>query len=64
MLNRRKFLGKSLKGTAGMLALSFLPAGLSACSKEESNIDTSSMVNLGPLNELEKGPFQRKFLIK
>ncbi|MFT9600728.1 ubiquinol-cytochrome c reductase iron-sulfur subunit [Mesobacillus sp.] len=64
MLNRRKFLGKSLKGTAGILALSFMPAGLSACSKEESNIDTSSMAIIGPLNELEKGPFPKKVSYK
>jgi len=36
-----------------------LPAGLSACSKEESNIDTSSMASIGPFNELEKGPFPK-----
>lgn len=64
MLNRREFLGKSLKGTAGLFAVSILPIGLAACSNDKKNIDISSMVNLGPLNELEKGDFPKKVLYK
>src|SRR5690625_206587 len=60
MSNRREFLIKSLKGTAGLVAVSLLPIGLTACSNDEENIDTSSMANLGPLEELKKGEFPKK----
>lgn len=60
MLNRRDFLSKSLKGTAGLFAVSVLPIGLAACSNEKGNVDTSTMANLGPLSELEKGEFPKK----
>jgi len=60
MLNRRDFLSKSLKGTAGLFAVSVLPIGLGACSDDKQTIDTSTMANLGPLSELEKGEFPKK----
>lgn len=60
MISRREFLSKSIKGTAGFFPVSMLPLGLAACSNDEKTIDTSSMVNLGPLNELEKGGFPKK----
>lgn len=60
MLNRRDFLSKSLKGTAGLFAVSVLPIGLAACSDDKQTIDTSTMANLGPLSELEKGEFPKK----
>lgn len=31
--NRREFLGKSIKSTAGLLTVSVLPLGLAACNK-------------------------------
>jgi len=63
MVNRREFINKSIKGTAGLFAISVIPAGLAACSNEEK-IDTSSMVNLGPLNELKSGVFPKKVTYK
>lgn len=60
MLKRREFLRKSLKGTAGLFAVSVLPVGIAACSDNKSNVDTSAMANLGPLDELEKGEFPKK----
>lgn len=60
-MDRRDFIGKALKGAAGLFAVSILPVGLSACSNDRKNkIDTSSMANLGPLSELEKGEFPKK----
>lgn len=59
-LNRRKFLGRSLKGTAGLLTISILPLGLSACNKSDKPKDVSTMANLGALSELEKGDFPKK----
>jgi len=32
MSNRREFLSKSLKGAAGLFAVSMFPIGLAACS--------------------------------
>ncbi|MDF0727654.1 ubiquinol-cytochrome c reductase iron-sulfur subunit [Cytobacillus sp. S13-E01] len=60
MMNRRDFLSNSVKGTAGLFAISVLPLGLVACSNEKKNIDKSSMANLGPLSELEKGEFPKR----
>jgi menaquinol-cytochrome c reductase iron-sulfur subunit len=60
MLNRRDFLSRSLKGAAGLFAVSVLPIELAACSNDKKNIDTRSMANLGPLSELEKGEFPKK----
>ncbi|AGE21382.1 MULTISPECIES: ubiquinol-cytochrome c reductase iron-sulfur subunit [Geobacillus] len=60
MLNRREFLSRSLKGAAELLAVSVLPAGLAACSNDKKTVNTSSMANLGPLSELEKGEFPKK----
>ncbi|PLR83997.1 ubiquinol-cytochrome c reductase iron-sulfur subunit [Bacillus sp. V33-4] len=57
--NRRQFISHSLKGTAGLFTVSVLPIGLSACSTKKP-IDMSSMANLGPLSELEKGEFPKK----
>lgn len=59
-LNRRKFLGDSLKGTAGLFAMSVLPLSLNACNKSDKPKDVSSMANLGPLSELEKGEFPKR----
>ncbi|MGS2778315.1 QcrA and Rieske domain-containing protein [Robertmurraya sp. GLU-23] len=60
MLNRRDFISKSLKGTTGLIVISIVPLGLSACSNKELSLDTDSMVNLGPLTELNKGLFPKK----
>lgn len=60
MSNRREFLSKSLKGAAGLFAVSMLPIGLAACSNEEEVVDTSAMANLGPLSDLESGEFPKK----
>lgn len=62
--SRRKFLGTSLKGTAGLFTISILPLGLAACNKSETTKDLSSMANLGPLSELEKGEFPKKVTYK
>lgn len=61
--DRRTFITRSLKGTAGLFAISVLPLSLAACSNKE-RIDTSSMANLGPLSELEKGEFPKKVSYK
>ncbi|WP_090949824.1 ubiquinol-cytochrome c reductase iron-sulfur subunit [Parageobacillus thermantarcticus] len=64
-MNRRDFLSRSLKGAAGLFAVSALPIGLSACSNDKKkNVDISSMANLGPLSELEKGEFPKKVSYK
>ncbi len=60
MLNRREFLIKSLKGTTGLFAISIVPIGLSGCSKKDLSLDKGSMVNLGPISELNKGLFPKK----
>lgn len=60
MWNRREFLRRLLKGSAGLFAVSVLPIGLSACSNDKYKIDPSSMANLGSLSELEKGEFPKK----
>ena len=57
-VNRRSFLKGSFKGAIGLLTISVIPLGLVACS--DDSIDTSSMANLGPLDELKKGPFPKK----
>lgn len=59
-LNRRKFLNYSMKGTTGLITASILPIGLTACNKSDKPIDVSSMANLGPLSELEKGEFPKR----
>ncbi|WP_458411907.1 ubiquinol-cytochrome c reductase iron-sulfur subunit [Schinkia sp. CFF1] len=59
-INRREFLKNATKGTLGLVALSVLPLGLTACGNKEQKIDTSSMTNLGSLSEIEKGPFPKK----
>lgn len=59
-MHRREFLSKSLKGTAGLFAVSVLPLGLAACGPNEKQIDTSSMAKLGSLAELERGEFPKK----
>lgn len=63
-LNRRSFLKNASKGTFGLITLSVLPLGLTACSEGEKKTaraaDTGSMVNLGKLSELEKGPHPKK----
>lgn len=64
MLKRRDFLKKSLKGTAGLFAVSVVPIGLTACNDDNRNVDTSAMANLGPLSELEKGEFPKKVSYK
>jgi menaquinol-cytochrome c reductase iron-sulfur subunit len=57
--SRRQFLKKSARGTLGFFALSVVPTSLlTACST--SQVDMSSMANLGPLEELKKGPFPKK----
>jgi menaquinol-cytochrome c reductase iron-sulfur subunit len=58
--SRRKFLGNTLKSTAGLLTVSILPLGLTACNNDNKPKDVSSMANLGLLNELEKGEFPKK----
>jgi menaquinol-cytochrome c reductase iron-sulfur subunit len=58
-LNRRTFIAKTLKGTAGVIAISILPLGLTACNNK-TRVDTSSMASLGPISELEKGEFPKK----
>lgn len=65
MLDRREFLIKSLKGTAGLFAISILPISLTACSNderriEENEVDVSSLVKLGTLEELEAGDFPKR----
>ncbi|MDP5277051.1 ubiquinol-cytochrome c reductase iron-sulfur subunit [Chengkuizengella axinellae] len=57
--NRREFLKNSAKGTLGLITLSAIPLTLTACSDGE-NINTSAMANLGPLEDLKKGPFPKK----
>lgn len=57
-LDRRKFLKKSVKGTMGLLTLTVIPFSLTACNKDD--IDTNALANLGPLEELKKGPFPKK----
>lgn len=64
MSNRREFLSKSVKGAAGLFALSILPIGLSACSDDKKVINTSAMANLGSLSELELGEFPKKVSYK
>lgn len=59
-MQRREFISKSLKGTAGIFAVSLLPLGLTACEPKEKVVDTSSMANLGLLKELEQGEFPKK----
>jgi menaquinol-cytochrome c reductase iron-sulfur subunit len=59
ILKRRQFLKVAAKGTLGFITLSVLPLSLAACSSK-SQADTSSMANLGPLDELKKGPFPKK----
>lgn len=59
-INRRDFLKNATKGTLGIVALSVLPLGLAACNDKEQKIDTGAMANLGPLSEIEKGPFPKK----
>ena len=60
MYNRREFLGKSLKASAGWLAVSVLPLGLAGCSSGEAGeVDTETMANLGSLSELETGEFPK-----
>lgn len=61
--NRRKFISTSIKGTAGLFAISVLPLGLTACSNEQP-INTSAMANLGPLSDIEKGEFPKKVQYK
>jgi len=63
-LSRRKFLGKTVKGTAGLLSISILPLGLTACNKSDKPKDIGSMANLGQLSELEKGEFPKKVTYK
>ncbi|MFT9497903.1 MULTISPECIES: hypothetical protein [Bacillota] len=48
-----------LKGTAGVMAISILPLGLTACNNK-TRVDKSSMASLGPISELEKGEFPNK----
>ncbi|MBO8172899.1 MAG: Rieske 2Fe-2S domain-containing protein [Bacillaceae bacterium] len=58
--NRRKFLMKSVKGLSGlMMAGAGLPFILSACSprKTETTVSTESMIDLGPVEKIKKGPF-------
>lgn len=59
-MRRREFLNKSVKCSLGLISISVLPLGLSACSNNQKNIDTSAMANIGPLSELEKGEFPKK----
>jgi menaquinol-cytochrome c reductase iron-sulfur subunit len=57
--SRRQFLKKSAKGTFGLFALSVVPTSLlTACNT--SQVDMSSMANLGSLEDLKKGPFPKK----
>lgn len=65
MLDRREFLIKSLKGTAGLFAVSILHISLTACSTDErrideNEVDVSSLVKLGTLEELEAGDFPKR----
>ncbi|WP_235929817.1 QcrA and Rieske domain-containing protein [Chengkuizengella marina] len=57
--SRRQFLKNTAKGTFGLMAMSAVPLTLTACSDAE-NINTSAMANLGPMEELKKGPFPKK----
>lgn len=57
--SRRTFISKTLKGTAGLFAISVLPLGLTACNNRK-RVDTSAMANLGPISELETGEFPKK----
>ncbi|MCM3244585.1 MULTISPECIES: hypothetical protein [Cytobacillus] len=52
--SRRTFISKTLKGTAGVFAISVLPLGLTACNNRE-RVDTSAMASLGPISELDGG---------
>lgn len=61
--SRRTFIAKTLKGTAGVIGVSFIPLGLSACNKTKK-VDTGSMASLGPISELEKGEFPKKVTYK
>lgn len=56
---RRYFLKNTVKGTLGLMTLAVVPLNLTGCNKEEK-IDTSAMANIGPLEELKKGPFPKK----
>ena len=56
-LDRRMFLKKSVKGTIGLLTLSVIPINLTACNNDD--VDTSSLANLGPLEEIKQGPFPK-----
>jgi menaquinol-cytochrome c reductase iron-sulfur subunit len=58
--SRRRFLGKSFLCTAGLITVSVLPLGLTACNEKDKPKDVSTMANLGPLSELEKGEFPKK----
>ncbi|WP_246140991.1 ubiquinol-cytochrome c reductase iron-sulfur subunit [Bacillus marasmi] len=59
-MQRREFISKSLKSTAGLFAVSVLPLGLAACGSKEKTMDTSTMASLGPLAKLESGEFPKK----
>ncbi|UAC48388.1 Rieske 2Fe-2S domain-containing protein [Bacillus aquiflavi] len=57
-MDRRTFLKKTAKSTLGLLAVSVVPMSLTGCNKD--TVDLSSMAKLGPLSELQKGPFPKK----
>lgn len=66
-MNRRSFLQKSAKGIGGLVAVSSgIPILLSACSPNQDSsqsnesVSTESLVDLGSLEEIKKGPFPLK----
>lgn len=56
--DRRGFIKKASK-SVGLLTLSILPVSFSACSNEEQ-VDLKSMIKIGKLNKLDKGPYPKK----
>lgn len=57
-ISRRTFLGETVKSTLGLLTISVIPLSLAACN--DDTVDMTAMANLGPLEELKKGPFPKK----
>lgn len=64
-LNRREFLTRSVRGTVGLIAVSALPLGLTACNQRDPEaIDVSTLVDLGPVEDLIQGELPKKVSYK
>ncbi len=63
-LSRRTFLINTAKGLTGLaISGAGIPLILSSCSSKttaDNNISTESMVDLGPIEELQSGPYPMK----